>query len=350
MNWWQSLRRWAARAIAPPTPLFEPTARFSQSGPEPAATTADRPEVGFSKNEMAAAWFPKREQSPAEKKRHQQQEEILELMLASGAPAGWISDHLEEANQCAGWVYVATDARAKRVGGAKLTVCRVNDDDPDHPEKLKANHPLCRLLKRPNPKYDLRGLLYRIEMQLCLTGTALIWSPKNGLGLPGRLWVLPTALARPQPPSPEYPDGSYQVSTISLTQWAFFGSSFWNVPSGVPMIVDAREIVRIQYPHPYTEADGLSPVWANGQAIDVNRSTEETLWSVFERGPMPGQLISIDKDMQLDDGAADELQSRVESRIGGSRNAGRVQVVQGAKVEKLTFSPTELIPDRKSVV
>src|SRR5262249_15148193 len=125
--------------------------------------------------------FPVREPSPAEKKRRQQQQDLLEGQLSQAGVAGWVSDHAEEAGQCTGWVSVATDARAKRVSSAELELYRKDPAKPKAKVHVRPDHPLRRLLECPNPRYDLRGLLYRVEMQLCLTGTALIWAPKNGL-------------------------------------------------------------------------------------------------------------------------------------------------------------------------
>ena len=331
------LRRWAARQIAPAKDAATPPAATNAPAPKPPAPVAN--------SSRRSGWPTPVSPSP-EQKRKQQSADLLEQQLSTNGPAGWASDHAEEANQCSNWVYIAVDTRAKHVAKASLEVY-VQDPNIANEEghrQVRPDHPLVRLFRKPNPKYDLRGLLYRVEMQLALTGTALIWTPRNGLGLPARLWVLPTALARPQPPSAEYPEGSYLVSVISLTQWAFFGASFWNTPSGAPLSIDARDICRITYPHPITEADGLSPVQANGQAIDISRETDEALWAVLQQGPMPGQLVSIDPSMSLDDGVADDIKTAIEQNIGGSRNAGKVQVVQGATVTQLTFSPSDVIP------
>lgn len=334
------LRAWAAKRIAPRPPA--PPAVPNET-PESRAETREA-----RRGTYAPPWLAgQRELSPAEKARRQQSADLLERQLATLGPAGWASDHAEEANQCSGWTYVAVDARATRVAGATLEVFRqapgVANEEGQAP--VRPDHPLVRLLRRPNPKYGLRGLLYRIEMQLRLTGTALVWAPKNGLGLPGRLWVLPTATARPQPPSAEYPEGSYLVSVISLTQWAFFGASYWNTPVGAPLVIDARDVIRHGYPHPVTEADGLSPVNANGQAIDVYDETERALWSMLMQGPMPAGILSIDKEMKVDDGVAEELAAETEAKFGGAANAGKFMAVQGATFQAVSMSPSAIIPE-----
>lgn len=285
-------------------------------------------------------------------------EEMLRAQLTGVGSAGWWSDHYEEALSFNGWSYVAITALMRAAASATCSVKQlvpVDEQDGDNLNKggafdkktLRHDHPLCRLLRRPNRRQSLSDLLVRAIMQRRLTGTAMLWVRKNGLGLPAELYILPTALCRPLMLTPEMPEGGWAVSASSLLGYQFLsqiGLSGCTVAN-----LDARDVVRIKYPHPLTEADGQSPQNANAKQIDVSNETEEAIWSVMQQGIMPSILISIDPSLSMGGAAgqsiADGLQADIDSKFAGADKAGKAIIGHGWTAEKLSMSPTDIIPD-----
>jgi hypothetical protein len=281
-------------------------------------------------------------------------QERLRLQLQGEGSSGWWSDHYEESLSYNSWSYIAISALMRSASSAKFAVNNLippNQADADNLNQggdadrkpVRWDHPLCALLRKPNPSYGLSGLIARAVMQRRLTGTAMIWVRPNALGLPGELYVIPTALARPLAPTPDMPMGGWSVSASSLlgfqflSQIGFSGSTVANI--------DARDIIRVKYPHPLTEADGQSPQNGNARHIDVSNETEETLWSVYQQGVMPGYIAAVDPNIVLKDGDADAMQAEIDDRYAGSQNAGKVMVTSSLTLQKLTLSPTEVIPE-----
>lgn len=132
--------------------------------------------------------------------------------LRSNAPGQWSQNPLEQARHFTSAVFLAINTLAKQAENAEFKIFE-RDDDPDNGlAELPYSDPLCRLFEDPNPEDGLGDLLYQITQQLALSGISLVWAPRdNPLGLPSELYSIPTATALPQPPSPEYPGGSYLV-------------------------------------------------------------------------------------------------------------------------------------------
>src|SRR4051794_20028928 len=75
--------------------------------------------------------------------------------LNSAAPAQWISDHLTESRRLRGIVYIALKVLGDQAAGAELKAYQWDEDarlggDQEAKVPLPADHPLCRLLRRPN--------------------------------------------------------------------------------------------------------------------------------------------------------------------------------------------------------
>jgi len=153
-------------------------------------------------------------------------------------------------------------------------------DDPDHS--------LCKLIDQPNRTETFNELLAQLVLQYNLTGSALLWANPNHLGVPGELYVLPTALCWPQPPTVDYPEGWWRV-----TQY-YPSGGYGLLPSaiaggGAP--VDARDIFVFKNPHPLWRWDAYSPLTACATQLDVLESIDISRWAAMDRGITPDMVL-----------------------------------------------------------
>lgn len=277
-----------------------------------------------------------------------------QISLGAKAPGWWSSDHFEEASRFTGWNYVAVHAKAKLAMSASLKVTRVKDkvrkpklrtkdgvqvDEHEH-EAILSDHPLQKILDRPNPKFSGLAFRYQLIQQLDLTGTALILVVYNIGGEPAQLWVVPTALARPRPPSPQYPDGSYWLTSIGN-----FGSTAymdWGLGSYAGVEIDARSMIAVQWPHPIYTADGQSPLAACSLMIDLHEQLDRATWSGFKNQTNPSLVVELDPSIQIPEAEMDRIKEQLRNKYGGVENHGQIIVMQGGKITNMSKGTSEL--------
>lgn len=333
------LRSWLARRIAPPTVEVREKRNDGRG-------MAGRPSlVSFPRAKGVQKY-----ERPGEKVDPQ---EILRRGLQGDGYFGWTSDHREESEQMQGWVAVAVAAMGKAAAESKATVMRqVPPDDDSGGQELDSKpvpwrHPLVQLLRKPNPAYGYAGLMKRVVIQRALTGSAFLWgvrSKEDGPnGPPCELYVVPTALVYPAPPSSDLPRGGYRVSSSALL--SMFAGMYGSVGLGTAAswyTIDARHMIRLSNYHPLTEGDGLSPLHANRRQIDVAVEMEEMIWSILQNGAFPSGILSMAPNSAA---SSDMIQAEIErvkawidAEYGGPQRAGKMMPVYGMTYQQLSLA------------
>lgn len=299
---------------------------------------------------------PKKYQRPGEKP---DAEEILRRGLQGDGYFGWTSDHREESEQIQGWVAVAVATLGKAAAESKATVVRqIPPDDDSGGQELDEKpvpwrHPLVQLLRKPNPAYGYAGLMKRIVVQRALTGSAFLWgvrSKEDGPdGPPCELYVVPTALVYPAPPTAALPRGGYRVSASALL--TMFSGMYAGVGLGGAAswyTIDARHMIRLSNYHPLTEGDGLSPLHANRRQIDVAVAMEEMIWAILENGAFPAGILSMAPNAAA---GADQVRAMIEqakqwieAEYGGPDRAGKIMPVYGMTYQQLSQTLGAAVP------
>ena len=310
-------------------------------------------------------WFRRRGATPAEPPGTEKalpassQPSVGALRAALGfmGPGWWASDHAEEASHFTGWNYIAIHTKAVMASQASVAVYRKarsgrpwqKSFDPTRGANqhertpLPDTHPYVRLLERPNPRFSGAFLRYLILQQQGLTGGARIWMVPNSLGLPCELWVIPTALARPQPPSRIYPEGSYWVSATGL-----YTAFLQDVPAALGIgqqsgvTIDARWVRTIGWPHPVYLGDCQSPTGAMGVQIDLAEMLDQATHAGLENTVRAGLLLSLDAEMKVTEKEIERAERKINELKGGPQNTGRTIILQGARAEQTNRPVTDL--------
>lgn len=328
--------------------------------------------------------------------------------LSGQSPGFWASDHFEETQHYTGWTYCAVKSLATQAAQATVSatesatpvvkmprkrrkelaclsraqrerqrlLAAVRKErrraDRDAAEKaagsntdataqrqarrpLPDTHPIVRLLKRPNVEQSGAAFRFQVVQQLALTGTALVWVLRNklpsqdeGRGYPVELYVIPTGLARPQPPSAAFPRGAYRL--IPLASWESAADDEGYQPMGAlgqllvqGAIIDARDVKPIRWPHPLFLSDGLSPLSAGVLFVDVAEQLERSRWYDFKQASKPGLVFSVDPT--INPAPEDKAAFRVDlsNRHAGTANTGNDLILPpGVSAEQIVRSPAEM--------
>lgn len=291
--------------------------------------------------------------------------ENLRLSLMGLSAGWWASDHAEEAQHFTGWNYCAIHSKAKQAMQATVKVCRripqdkgtmpkpalsgvrqkssTNPDQPEYDlEPLPPTHPACKLLAKPNPRWSANLFWYMLSQQCNLTGSALIWTVRDRVGRPAELWIVPTALTRPQMPTQAMPEGAYWVTATGLFTMTGGYPAAYGVGALAGITIDARDIHPVRWPHPYLLADGMSPLAAGSVQIDLAEEIDQAAWAVLHNEVDPSLLISLDPTMQTDVQEMDRVEATINARRAGTNNKGKVMVMQGASIAQVHRTPSEL--------
>jgi len=277
--------------------------------------------------------------------------------LQQGQPGAWANDHREESLHFTGWNYVAAHAVAKQCSQATVEISRPKlaaaprgrltkshgQGNQQDSEPLPDDDRFVRLLKRPNPRQSGASFRYEASVQLSLTGTALIWIVRNQLGLPVEIYLIPTALAQPMPPSREYPMGAYRMA-VSLWYTDITvddGYAELNALASIAgKVVDAREFVTVRWPHPLAKDDGYSPLAAGSLPTDTAEQIDRSRFSHLKNGINPSVAISPDKDTSPSPEEIERVQTTIAQKYGGPNNSGRAMIVPGGS----TVTPLSNVP------
>ena len=288
--------------------------------------------------------------------------------LSSGTPGGWATDHREEAAHVTGWNYVAIRAiaiqaaqsetsvyadggdnliKAKRRGIRKSAMIAGGDwrakwlaGDDQVGDPLPSQHPLVRLLNRPNPTQP-RGLFeYERVLQLQSTGSCLTYNVKNVAGKTVERYVIPTGMAFPEPPSVDLPRGGWRIDG-GIARWPALSAD----PEGFTelgvyahiagKVIPAEDVQVTRWPHPLWKDDGYGSLAAGAKFIDTADRLDDSRLADLNNGVDPSVIITTPEGITPEE--LDAAAQTINSKYGGSKNKGRAMLVSGG--DGVTVTP-----------
>lgn len=217
------------------------------------------------------------------------------------------------------WVYACVNIRSKAVAGAEFELYVKGRDGLVEIEE----HPFLDLMQEVNP-FDTRyEMICKTIAHLDLTGNAYWYLPKNGLGIPGEIWVLPPDKMTVIPSKTEY------ISGYVLRQ----------DNDKIPFTPD--EICHFKYPNPSDAFYGASVLMAAAHSAEIDTDAHEYQRKFYKNSAIPAMALKTEQKLNKD--TFQRLKDDWDSRYQGSANAGKTAVLeQGLAVERIGVNPSEL--------
>ena len=224
-----------------------------------------------------------------------------------------------------GALYVALKVLGDQAAAAQVKVFKWHPEarmagDRAAREPLAYDHPISKLVVRPN-RWETGGMLRRRRVhQLCLTGTNLQWRVDDGLGTPVEMWNIPTGTYQPVAASSVYPNGAYRVMP-------WFPGPLAMIPGALSaggVVVPTEHMVKTMMPHPLVQWEGLSPLSACELSLDTIESIDRARMSKTRREIVPSCVITADPQVTFPKGdELTRLREEIFQLMGGPDKAGR---------------------------
>ncbi len=267
--------------------------------------------------------------------------QALLAVLRSSAPGAWSDNRLEQSNHFTGPQFLAINTLMKQAAASELTVYHRDRKDPAQRKPAPMDDALVRLLESPNNLDDYGLYMRRLVQQIGLTGTALNWTVPNGFNKPKELYILPTALATPLPQYIGFPQGAYRV--MPMYPYGPFGM-VPNVPAAAGATIDARQIFRVQNPHPYLRYDGYSDLTAMRLQADTVENIDRARLSQQQKGTDPSLHLNFDSTQGWNPSQEDleRYRAQIEAVMAGPMNAGKILFTTNTDVNTLSTTPKDM--------
>lgn len=271
----------------------------------------------------------------------------------------WTDNRIEQVRHFRHWIYVCVNKIARKVSSQYPNVSWVRDRRDDHEkerllgphfrtraltplltheelEPVETGHPLLELLLSPNDLDTADDLFYETVLFLLLTGSAYWWIPKNAMGLPSAIWVVP----------------SHWMWPVMGQNRAFAGWELRPTEGNyMRKFLPDDEVVTFRFKNPISKIDGYSPLTATAQWADVMESMNKARWFAYRNGTFP--TVSVEFDGSLNDPTQEQIrtiEARFLSRMAGETNSNKpLFVPPGVKVRPLTLKASEMVFGETSI-
>ena len=219
-------------------------------------------------------------------------------------------------------VFACVNVRAKEVANAgRLGKFRVVQEvEPDTYRDIALTHPLCRLMRKPNPYFTRWYLWYLTITHLDLTGNSYWWVAKDKLGVPRELWPIPPHLVKIVPGDPRKGEG---IILSYIINWG----------AGQSVEIAAGDIIHLRHPDPMNPYYyGSSLVMRAATEVDIDDFIGRHQREFFKNDAMPAAVVEFPTIMHKDVRRAFEVQWQEKFNM----KPGRVGYLEGgAKITTL---------------
>lgn len=200
------------------------------------------------------------------------------------------------------YVYKCINVRAKAMGSIPWLLYRG--------EKEVEDHPLLKLLSRPNPRDGGSRFIQDLVGYKLLNGNAYIYAPPVTRTYPRELYALRPDMTQLIEGDAQHPVAGYQFS-------GRHGS----------MRIAPEDVLHWKSFNPLDELRGMSPLLA--AALSVQMNSDARAWDValLQNGGKSSGTVTTDG--QLTDKQRKSLQAQLKAKHSGPRNAGKIMVMEG---------------------
>ncbi len=220
------------------------------------------------------------------------------------------------------WVYILVDRIAMKLAQIPWQVYK--DTKPGGEELLEPalNHPVQKILDRPNPLQPSFAFKYSCITDLQITGNTLIFISKSNR------WLVqvPTEIVSL--------DLSGRNEVVGYNIVGVDPNSF---PASARTRLKAEDVIHVKRPNPSSVFWGLSPLIPGSNPALFNRYSNEYLLNFYKKGAQPGLIFEMTEE-------ANEVQARkllasLETAYSGRTNQRRNMVApKGVKVTDIAHT------------
>jgi HK97 family phage portal protein len=215
---------------------------------------------------------------------------------------------------------------ARNLPEAKLQVTKA--DENDLYQKIK-NHPMAKLIARPNSTYTYAAIMAGLAISWYVDGNVYLYKRRDKGGKVKELYYFP--------------------------HWAF--EPRWNendpnefidyydyVAHGARVRVEKTEIVHLRNGiDPENTRKGLSPMKSILREIFQDNETTAFGAALISNFGIPSYIISpSDKDNEIEDDYAETIKETFSNKFGGDHRGEPMVSTTGLKLDKIGFTPAEL--------
>ena len=204
------------------------------------------------------------------------------------------------------------------------------------------SHPSMELLINPN---EIAGgsfqLAYMKSIYSDLTGDSYFWIPKDEMGMPSRIFVLPTQWTYPIRTRQDAATYGIKASDVEWDSPApikgyAFGSCYQN-----RIYIPGEQVVPFRYPNPANPLDGYGAL--QGVIMTAVRDEAMDSYEAALNRNMGRPDYAIMYETDLSETERNAINAELSNRYGGVQNSGKPLVTGGAKdIKNLGFSPREM--------
>lgn len=222
--------------------------------------------------------------------------------------------------------FKAISTVAKAVAYIPLEVKIGDRDAPD-------NHPLVKLLQRPNPWTSHHQFMESLAAYLLITGNTYVEgvSPSDNAP-PLELWNLRPDRVRIRP-------GKLGVDAYLYEVNGQIREFYCDPLSGKSPVLHVKTF------HPLDDWYGMSPIEAAAYAIDGHNEAGEWNQALLQNSARPSgaMIYSNPSGGVLSDKQFSRLKEEINGAMAGTRNAGRVPILEGGlSWQQMSMSPAEM--------
>jgi len=172
-----------------------------------------------------------------------------------------------------------------------------------------AEHPIIELLDRANEFQTGGEIMELLELHVDLTGTAYGYFPRNGLGVPGEVWLLPP----------------HQVSIVRSKKDFIAGYIFHNGEEKVPL--PKEQVIRFTMPDPVDPYGGVG--FVKPLAVELDSERYAAVWNknFFYNSARPDGVL--ESENKLSDEEFKRLKEQWEEKYRGLSQAHKVALLEG---------------------
>jgi HK97 family phage portal protein len=235
-----------------------------------------------------------------------------------------IFDHKGDKNEMlrhySSWVYACVSIRAKAVAHAVFSL--YSKHPVNHLKKIHT-HPLLELLDEMNPFETRSEIVHRTVLHLDLCGDAYWYVPRNRLGVPAEIWILPPEKMK------IIPDAKNVIAAYELSG------------AETPVRFAPDEIIHFKYPNPHDFFYGASPLLAAALSVDIDTFQHTYQRNFYRNSATPPVVLKTEQ--RLDETIYKRLKADWERRYKGPDNYGKMVILEsGLTIEKVGINPREL--------